>query len=85
MEQRQVIKQMIDFNQTTFGNAFDAMVLLQDQFDKVANTALDQIPGVPAEGRKAIKNWSEVFKDGRKNFKQQIDSGFEQAEKLFVI
>ena len=85
MEQRQVFKQMIDFNQTTFGNAFDAMVLLQDQFDKVANTALDQIPGVPTEGRKAIKNWSEVFKDGRKNFKQQIDSGFEQAEKLFVI
>jgi hypothetical protein len=85
MEQKQVFKQMIDFNQTTFSNAFDAMILLQDQFEKVANTALDQIPGVGTEGRKAIENWAGVFKESRKNFKQQIDSGFEQAEKLFVI
>jgi hypothetical protein len=85
MEQKQVFKQMIDFNQTTFNNAFDAVVLLQDQFEKVANTALDQIPGLPAEGRKAIENYAESFKEGRKNFKQQIDNGFEQAEKLFMI
>lgn len=85
MEQKQVFKQMIDFNQKTFNNAFDAMVLLQDQFEKVANTALDQIPGVPAEGRKAIENWAGAFKEGRKNFKQQMDNGFEQAERLFVI
>jgi hypothetical protein len=85
MEQKQVFKKMIDFNQTSFSNAFNAMVLLQDQFEKVANTALDQIPGVPAEGRKAVENWAGAFKENRNNFKQQIDSGFEQAEKLFVI
>ncbi|MGD9364753.1 MAG: hypothetical protein PVH87_03585 [Desulfobacteraceae bacterium] len=85
MEANQITKQMIDFNQTTFNNAFDAMVLLQDQFEKVTNTALDQIPGLPAEGRKAIEKWAEAFKEGRKNFKAQIDNGFEQAEKLFII
>ena len=85
MEQKQVFKQMIDFNQTTFNNAFDAMVLLQDQFESIANKALEQIPGVPSEGRKAVENWSEAFKEGRKNFNQQINNGFEQAEKLFVI
>jgi hypothetical protein len=61
------------------------MVLLQDQFEKVGNTALEQIPGMPAEGRKAVENWAETFKEGRTNFKQQIDTSFEQAEKLFVI
>jgi hypothetical protein len=85
MEQKQVFKQIIEFNQSTFNNAFDAMVLLQDQFEKVANTALDQIPGLPTEGRKAIDNWAEVFKNGRENFKQQADNSFEQAEKLMVI
>jgi hypothetical protein len=85
MEQKQVFKQMIDFNQATFNNAFDAVALLQDQFEKIANTALDQIPGLPAEGRKAIESWAKAFKEGRKNFKEQMDSGFEQAEKLFMI
>lgn len=85
METNQITKQMIDFNQTTFNNAFDAMVLFQDQFEKAVNTALDQVPGLPAEGRKVIENWTEAFKEGRKNFKNQIDNGFEQAEKLFVI
>lgn len=85
MDQKQMFKQMIEFNQTTFNNAYNAMVLVQDQFEKAARAALDQTSGLPAEGRKAIENWSEAFKEGRKNFKQQMDNGFEQAEKLFVI
>jgi hypothetical protein len=85
MDQKQMFKQMIEFNQTTFNNAYDAMVLVQDQFEKAACAALDQARGLPAEGRKAIENWSEAFKDGRKSLKQQMDNGFEQAEKLFVI
>jgi hypothetical protein len=85
MEANQITKKMIDFNQTSFNNAFDAVVLLQDQFEKAANTALEQFPGLPEKGRQAIENWAEAFKEGRKNFKAQIDNGFEQAEKLFVI
>ncbi len=85
MDQKQVAKQVLAFNQATFDNTFDAIVLLQNQFEKVANTALDQIPGLPAEGRQAIDNWTKAFKEGRQNFKQQIDKGFDQAEKLFVV
>jgi hypothetical protein len=84
MDQKQLFKQMIEFNQTTFDNIFNVTVLVQDQFEKIANAALDQIPGLPAEGRKSIENWADVFKDGRNSFKQQIDHGFEQAEKLFT-
>jgi hypothetical protein len=84
MDQKQLFKQMIEFNQTTFKNIFNATVLVQDQFEKVANAALDQIPGLPAEGRKSIEHWADVFKDGRNSFKQQIDNSFEQAEKLFI-
>jgi len=85
MDQKQMFKPMIEFNQTAFSNAFDVTVLVQDQFEKAAYAALDQTDWLPAEGRKAIETWSEAFKVGRKNFKQQIDNGFEQAEKLFSI
>ena len=84
MDQKQTFKQMIEFNRTTFNNAYNAMVLVQDQCEKAAYAVLDQATGLPVEGRKTIENWSEAFKDGRKNFKQQMDIGFEQAEKLFV-
>ncbi len=84
MDQKQLFKQMIEFNQTTFNNIFNATALIQDQFEKAANAALDQIPGLPAEGRKAIENWADVFKTGRNTFKQQIDHSFEQADKLFI-
>jgi hypothetical protein len=84
MDQKQLLKQMIEFNQATFNNIFNATVLVQDQFERVAKAALDQIPGLPAEGRKTIENWADVFKDGRNSFKQQIDNSFEQAEKLFI-
>ncbi len=85
MDQKQLIKQIIEFNQTTFNNIFNAIVLVQDQFEKAANTALDQTTGLPAENRKAIENWTEVFKNGRNSFKLQIDNGFEQAHKLLAI
>ena len=79
MVQKNLFKQMIELNQTTFDNIFNMTVLVQDQFERVANSALDQIPGLPAEGRKAIENWADAFKCGRNRFKQLIDNGFEQA------
>lgn len=84
MDQKKIFKQMIELNQTTFNNIFNVTVLVQDQFEKVANAALDQIPGMPVEGRKSIENWAEIFKYGRNSFKQQMDNNFEQAEKFFI-
>lgn len=84
MDQKQFLKQVVELNQVTFNNAFNVMALLQDQFEKTANKTLDNIPGMPVEGRKAIDNWAELFKNNRNSFKQQIDSGFGQAEKLLI-
>ena len=85
MDQKKMVKQMIEFNHTTFNNVFDSMVLLQDQFESVAMKALDESGVVPDEGRKVLQSWAKVFKNGRKDIKAQIDSGFQQAEKLFDL
>ena len=55
MEQKQMLKKMVEFNQTAFDNTFNAMTLLQDQFKHVAKTVLEQANWLPAEGRKAIE------------------------------
>ena len=84
MDQKQILKQMIEFNQATFNNTFQAMILLQDQFERVAQTAIEQANWLPAEGRKAIENWVEAFKTGRDNYKSYVEDSYKEVEKYFA-
>ena len=84
MDQKQILKQMVEFNQTASNNAFNAMTLLQDQFERVAKTGLEQATWLPAEGRKAIENYTETYKSACQTFKQKIDDSYKQVEKTFV-
>lgn len=84
MEQKQMLKQMLEFNQTTFNNAFNAMTSLQDQFERVAKTVLEQATWLPAEGRKTIENGTKTYKSACQTFKQQVDDSYKQVEKAFV-
>ena len=84
MEQKQMLKQMLEFNQAAFNNAFNALTLLQGQFEQVAKTALEQATWLPAEGRKAIEKGTETYKSASRTFKQQVDDSYKQVEKAFV-
>lgn len=84
MDQKQMLKQMIEFNQATFNNTFQAMVLLQEQFERVAQTAIEQANWLPAEGRKAIEDWVGAYKTGRDKYKKHIDDSYKKVEKFFV-
>jgi hypothetical protein len=83
MDQKQMLKQLIEFNQAAFNNTFNAMVMLQDQFENVANTVLEQATWLPAEGRNAIENWIQSYKTGRDNYKQFMEESYQQVEKFF--
>ena len=83
MDQKQILKQMVEFNQTAFNNAFNAMTLLQDQFETVSKTMLDQA-NIPAKGRQVIENFTEIYKSACQTFKEQVDEGFKQVEKALA-
>jgi hypothetical protein len=84
MEQQQIVKQMIEFGHAAFNNAFNANTLFQDQFERVANTVLDQQKWIPTEGRKMIDSWTATIKTGRENFKKYVDESYKQAEDIFT-
>jgi len=84
MDQKQMLKKMLEFNQTTFNNAFNTMALLQDQFEHMSKTMLEQATWLPAEGRQAIENGTKAYKSACQTFKQQIDDSYKQVEKTFV-
>jgi hypothetical protein len=83
MDQKQVLKQMIDFNKAAFDNTFNALVILQEQSEKAANMLLDQATWLPEDGRKAINDWTKAYKKGRDEFKKTIDENFKKVEDFF--
>jgi len=84
MDPKQIAKQMIDFNKTAFDNSFEAMAVLQDQIEKMVNTAMEQNTMIPAEGKKAVADWIKSYKKGRDDFKSAADESFKKVEAFFA-
>ncbi|MGB8719743.1 MAG: hypothetical protein WCD46_10580 [Desulfobacterales bacterium] len=83
MDQKQILKQMIDFNKATFDNTFNAMVMLQEQAERAANTLMEQANWLPEDGKKAINEWVKAYKKGREDFKKVVDENFQKVESFF--
>ena len=83
MDQKDIFKQMIDFNKTAFDNIFNSMVMLQEQTEKMASTLLNQATGLPDDGKKVINEWVKAYKKGREDYKKAVDESFEKVEVFF--
>jgi hypothetical protein len=79
-----IAKQMIDFQKTMFDNTFNAMVMVQEQTERMTTTLLDQATWMPSEGRNAISGWVNAFKKGREDFKKGVDENFKRVEDFFI-
>jgi len=84
MDQKQLLKQMIDFNKAAFDNTFNAMVMLQEQTEMMSTTLLEQATWLPEEGKKAINEWVKAYKKGREDFKKTVDGNFKKVEEFFA-
>ena len=83
MDQKQIFRQMLDLNKISFNNSFNAMVMVQDQIEFLANNMLNQSNGVPEEGKKAIRELVSSCKMGVTEYKNTVDGAFKQVEKFF--
>ena len=84
MDPKQIVKQMIQFNKTTFDNTLDAITVLQEQTDKLIAMYLEQAPMIPAEGKKAIADWMKAYKKGREDFKAAVEGNYKKVEIFFA-
>jgi len=83
MEQKQLFKQVIDFQKTTFDNSFKAMATLQEQGEKMINMFLEQAQWLPEEGRKSVTEWLQAYKKGREEFKSIVEKNFDKVQTYF--
>lgn len=81
MEQKLILKQMIQFNKSVFDNSFKAMTMVYEQNERIIEASLEQAKWLPAEGRKAIKDWMGAVKTGCDDFKKLLDDYYANVEK----
>lgn len=82
MDNKKIVKEMIDLQKESFDNCFSAMVMLQDQAVKFLRAFVDQSPGIKDEGKKVVDQWVGVYNKSRDNFKKAIDEGYSKLESL---
>jgi len=80
MDQKQIVKQMVDIQRISFSNGFDAIVRMQDQAEKMANSMMAQATWMPAESRGAVNEWVKIYKKGRDDFKKAVEDGYKSME-----
>ncbi|MBM4272443.1 MAG: hypothetical protein FJ139_09875 [Deltaproteobacteria bacterium] len=81
---KQLLKQMVDFNKTAFENSFNAMVTLQEQMEKMAGAYMDQMTGVSAETKKAVHEWTKMYKKGLEDFKKMMDDNYKKLDSFLA-
>jgi hypothetical protein len=84
MDSAKIAKQMIDFQKTTFDNTFSAMIMMQEQTERMANTLIEQAAWMPEEGKQVINDWVKAYKKGREDFKKAVDENFKKVEDFFA-
>jgi hypothetical protein len=78
-------KQIIDFQKATFDNSFNAVVMFQDQTERLFKTVTEQAAWIPEEGKRVLDEWVTMYKLGRKDLKQVVDDNFDKLADFFKL
>jgi hypothetical protein len=84
MDQKQIAKQMMEFNKTAFDNTFNAMTILQDQTEKLVFQFMEKAAWFPEDGKKAVNDWVNAYKKGREDFKATADESYKKVNDYFA-
>tara|TARA_B100000609_G_C16935770_1_gene291582 strand:+ start:173 stop:433 length:261 start_codon:yes stop_codon:yes gene_type:complete len=82
MDSSQFVKQTLGFQKTIFENSFNAMIVIQDQTEKMMNSYLDQLPWVTDESKSSMKASVDLAKKARDDFKTAVNDGFAKFEEM---
>lgn len=82
MDYKQMLQQMLDFNRSAFDKSFSAMVIWQNQVERVARSFQEQAAWLPGESQAVVDEWVDAYKKGRDEFRKTIVGSFEKASEF---
>ena len=80
MDPKMIGQQMIDFYKTTFDNSFSAMMMLQEQMERMTSQYWGQMVNLPQEAKKGLNEWTKAYNKKCEDFKKVVDDGFKNLE-----
>ena len=84
MDQKQTVRQMMDFNKRAFDNAFNTVSSLQDETESLMARFMERANWITPEGKKMINQMAESYRQGRSDFKTLADENYRRASEYFV-
>jgi hypothetical protein len=84
MDQKQTVKQMLDFNKKAFDNAFSTLSSLQDETESLMTRFMDKSNWITPEGKKIYSQMTDSYRKGRNDFKTMADENYRRASEYFV-
>ena len=82
METVQFAKQTLKFQKTIFDNSYNAMIMAQDQTEKMVNSYINQLPWVDEQSKKAMQGPMDMAKKTRDELKKATEDGFVRFEEF---
>lgn len=82
METAKFAKQTLGFQKTMFDNSFNAMVMAQDQSEKMLNSYIEKLPWVTEESRNSLQTSIDMAKKAREDFKKAVEDGFSKIDEM---
>jgi hypothetical protein len=85
MKNTDFTQQILDWNKTTVDSAVNLMERFQEHGEKVVGSYVELSPWGTEEGKKALGQWNDYWKQSFKSFKESLAFGFKQAEGLCTV
>jgi hypothetical protein len=76
METNVIAKQTLQIYYAALTKTLDTTMTVQDQSQKILENMLNQTPGVPIAGKRAINDWIEAWRNQTVAIRSVIDEGF---------
>jgi hypothetical protein len=84
METTHFARQTLVAQRTLFDSSFNALVMAQEQMEKMFNGYMEKLPWVTAEGRESMQKTIDITKKTRNDFKKAVDDGFVKFEGILA-
>lgn len=84
MDQKQTLKQILDYNKSTFDNVFNTLSALQDETESFIARFMEKSNLITPEGKKIIRKMSDSYRKGRSDLREMADEHYRKASEYFV-
>ncbi len=80
MDQKTLMKQLIEFNKTSFNNTYNTMIMMQEQAERMSSTLINHPTLLTDDGKKVIEDWVSLFKTKRHEYQDVVNENFKKLE-----